>query len=108
VPHEARHFALRAALREFKKLVDEGMRQADFELTRDFLRNYVLHFAPTTMERLGYALDDRFYGIQGSHLEDFRRLMPELTLDEVNAAIKKHWQYENLQIAIVTKDAEGF
>lgn len=108
VPHEARHFALRAALREFKKLVDEGMRQADFELTRSFLRNYVLHFAPTTMERLGYALDDRFYGIQGSHLENFRRLMPELTLEEVNAAIKKHWQYENLQIAVVTKDAEGF
>ncbi len=108
VPHEARHFALRAALREYKRLVDEGMRQADFELTRNFLRNYVLHFAPTTMERLGYALDDGFYGIQGSHLENFRRYMPELTLEEVNGAIKKHWQYENLQIAIVTKDAEGF
>ena len=97
VPHEARHFALRAALREFKKLVDEGMREADFELTRRFLAKYVLHYAPTTMERLGYALDDRFYGVQGSHLENFRRWMPDLTLEEVNAAIRKHWQYDNLQ-----------
>jgi zinc protease len=107
VPHEARHFALRAALREFKKLVDEGMRQADFDLTRNFLKKYVLHFAPTTMERLGYALDDRFYGIRGSHLDNFRRFMGELTLDEVNAAIKKDWQYENMHIVIVTRDAQA-
>ena len=32
------------------------------------------------MERLGYALDDRFYGIEGSHLENFRRTMDEVTL----------------------------
>jgi zinc protease len=107
VPHEARHFALRAAIREFQQLADNGMRQADFDLTRNFLRKYVLHFAPTTMERLGYALDDRFYGIAGSHLEDLRRTMGELTLEEVNAAIKKHWQYANLQIVIVTKDAQA-
>lgn len=107
VPHEARHFALRAALREFKKLVDHGMEQSDFDLTRKFLRNYVLHFAPTTTERLGYALDDRFYGIRGSHLENYRRTMGELTLDEVNAAIEKHWQYGDMQIVIVTKDAES-
>ena len=83
------------------------MTQAEFELTRGFLRKYVLHYAPTTMERLGYALDDRFYGIAGSHLEKFRKMMDEITLEEVNAAIRKHWQYGNMQIAIVTKDAAG-
>ncbi len=108
VPNEARHFALRAALREFKNLVDNGMSESDFQLTRGFLHKYVLHYAPTTMERLGYAIDDAFYGIQGSHLEMFRKLMKEITLAEVNAAIKKHWQYENMQIAVVTKDAKSF
>jgi zinc protease len=108
VSNEARHFALRAALREFKHLIDRGMTKAEFDLTRKFLKNYVLHFAPTTMERLGYALDDRFYGIQGSHLETFRRMMDEITLEEVNAAIKKYLQDDNLVIAIVTKDAAGF
>ena len=107
VPHEAQHFALRAALREFKKIVDRGMQQADFDLTRNFLKKYVLHFAPTTMERLGYALDDRFYGIRGSHLDNFRRLMGEVTLGEVNAAIKRYWQYENMHIVIVTRDAQA-
>jgi zinc protease len=107
VPHSARHFALRAALRELKKLVDNGMTESEFNATRDFLRKYVLHLAPTTMDRLGYAIDDRFYGIKGSHLEDFRRMMDEVTLAEVNAAIKKHLQYENLKIVLVTKDAQS-
>ena len=79
VPNEARHFALRAALRELKNLVDNGLTEEQFDLTRKFLRNYVLHYAPTTSERLGYALDDRFYGIPGSHLDLFRRAMNEVT-----------------------------
>jgi len=107
VPHEARLFALRAALREYKKLVDQGMSASDFELTRNFLKKYVLNYAQTTMERLGYALDDKFYGINGSHLQLFRSMMDQLTLNDVNAAIKKHWQFGKMQIAIVTKDAES-
>lgn len=108
VPNETRHFALRAALREFTRLVENGMSAEDFALTRGFLKKYVLHYAPTTMARLGYALDDRFYGVKGSHLEMFRRMMDEITLEEVNAAIRKHWQAQNMHIGIVTKDAEAF
>jgi len=107
VPNETRQFALRAGLRELNKMIDNGLTQEQFELTRNFLKKYVLHFAPTTMERLGYALDDRFYGIQGSHLENFRKMMDEMTLADVNGAIKKYLHYGDIQVAIVTKDAEG-
>jgi zinc protease len=107
VPNETRHFALRAAMRELKKLVDNGMSESDFTLTRAFLKNFVLHYAPTTNERLGYAIDDKFYALKGSHLETFRKMMSEVTLKDVNAAIKKYWQYNDIQIAIVTKDAAG-
>ena len=108
VPLESGHFALRAALREFKHLVEHGMTENEFALTRSFLRNYVLHYAPTTMQRLGYALDDRFYGINGSHLELFRKMMGEITRDEVNASIRKHWQYGNMHIAVVTRNGAAF
>jgi zinc protease len=105
VPNETRHFALRAAVRELKQLVDNGMTAGDFKLTCSFLKNFVLHYAPTTMERLGYAIDDRFYALKGSHLETFRKMMSEVTLKDVNAAIKKYWQYNDMHIAIVTNDA---
>lgn len=108
VPNETRLFALRAALREFKNLAENGMTKNDFELTRNFLSKYVLHYAPTTMERLAYALDDRFYGLTSSHLDTYRKMMKSLTLADVNASIRKHWQYGAMGIAVVTKDANGF
>jgi zinc protease len=107
VPAAAAHFALRLALREFEHMVNNGLTQNEFELTRDFLYNYVLHYAPTTMDRLGYALDDKFYNIAGGHLDTFRTTLKQLTLAEVNAAIKRHLQYKNLEIVIVTKDAQA-
>jgi zinc protease len=106
LPNAQAPFALRAALREYTRLVERGLTPEQFELTRSFLRKYALHFAETTSERLGYAIDDRFYGIDpDGHLARFRRMMDELTVDDVNAAIKRHLQTANLQIAIVTGDA---
>jgi zinc protease len=105
LPNEQAPFALRAALRELQLLIDNGMTAEQFELTRTFLKKYSLHFAETTSARLGYAVDDQFYGIDGDgHLARFRRMMDELTLEEVNAAIKRHLTYRDLKIAIVTGD----
>ncbi len=108
LPNEQAHFALRAAMREVQNLVDNGMSEEDFELTRSFLSKYYLHFAETTGERLGYAVDDRFYGVEGEgHLARFAEMIDSITREEVNAALKKHLKYDNLQIAMVTGDAEG-
>lgn len=107
LPNHQAQFALRAAIRELTSLVDNGMTQQQFELTCSFLKKYVLHFAETTATRLGYAVDDRFYGIdEPGHLDRFRRLMDELTLEDVNAAIAEHLQYDDLRIAIVTGAAD--
>lgn len=108
VPNETKHFSLRAAVRELQKLVDKGMTEEDFELTKNFLSKYVLHYAPNTQTRLGYAVDDKFYGIEEGHLNKFRKMLNELTLEDVNSAIKKHLQYQNIKIAVVTNEAESF
>ena len=99
-------FSLRAGLREVELLVLNGMTREQFEFTRSFLKKYCLHFAEDTEARLGYALDDRFYGLDEPHLAKFRRILDELTLDEVNAALKKHLQLENIAFACVTAHAE--
>ncbi len=108
LPNVRAHFAVRAAIRELDQLVENGMTEEEFERTRSFLSKYVLHFATTPSARLGYAVDDRFYGIEGEgHLERFRRIMGELSRDEVNAALKRFLHWRNMKIAIVTGDAEG-
>ena len=105
VQNDAAHFALRAAIRELQKLVDNGMSEKDFELTKKFLKKYYIHYAPTTSTRLGYKLDDSFYGIK-DHLEILPKMLDELTLEEVNAAIRKHLQYKSMKIAMITKNTE--
>jgi zinc protease len=98
---------LRAALREVERLATHGLTREQFEAQRAFLRKYSYQFATTTSERLGYAIDDRFYDIAEGHLTRFRAMMDQLTLEEVNAAIRKHLRVDDLVIAMVTADAEG-
>ncbi len=105
VPEERAVFSLRAALREVEKLVASGLTEEQFEFTRAFLEGYIWHFADTTEARLGYAVDDRFFGLPESHLARFRRMLDEITLEDVNAAIRKHLQIQDLVIAMVTQDA---
>jgi zinc protease len=106
VPTEKTLFSLRAALRETDKLVQNGLTQEQFEFTKRFLKGYSLHFAESPGERLGYAIDDRYFGCK-DHLATFRKMMDEITLDECNAAIKKYMKLDDAVIAIVTKDAAG-
>lgn len=106
VESDKRVFALRAALLELKKLVDNGLSPEEFELVKKFLSKYSPQYASTNAQRLGYKIDDYIYGLQASHLENFKKHIQSLTLDQVNRAIKKHLQYENLKIVFVTSDAE--
>lgn len=106
VPNETRLFSFRAAFRELKKLVDNGLSKDEFELTKKFLKKYVLHYAKNSAEKLGYVLDDKFYRLKNSHLIAFRKMMDEITLDEVNNAIKKHLQYKNMEIVFITDGTE--
>jgi zinc protease len=108
VPNDQAQFALRAAMREVERLAKEGLTKEQFELTRSFITKYSLNYAISTDDRLGYALDDRVYGVKGpGHLANFRQVVPTLTLDEVNAAIRKHLKPERLWIAMVSEQADS-
>jgi zinc protease len=99
-------FALRGALYEFDKLVKNGLSKEAFESTRQFLGKFVNVLLQTQDDALGYAMDSRYYGIPeyDKYLKDE---LAKLTLEEVNAAIKRHLKPESLRVVIVTKDAEG-
>lgn len=107
VPHHNAHFALRQAIRELQLLVDDGISQEDFEATRAFLLSYSKLYVQTSSRRLGYLMDSRFYGTD-YYIDEIQRRLPVLTVDDVNEAIRKHLQYDNLGVAIVTADAEAF
>ncbi|HKS23236.1 MAG TPA: pitrilysin family protein [Thermoanaerobaculia bacterium] len=105
VPANA-HMSLRIALHELDKLVNEGLSQADFDATRQYLMKNAYVMTATQDQRLGYDLDSWWYGIP-EYTSYVRNLYSKLTRDDVNRALKTYLTPANLNVVIVTKDAQG-
>jgi len=107
--HARTLFATRAALFELQKLVDQGMTAEQVEGSKQFLRNYVGTWGATISRRLGYAIDDAFYGIgEPGYLQSLKAAIDKVTPEQVNAAIRKHLQDDNFHMVVITPDAAGF
>jgi zinc protease len=98
--------AMRIALYETQKMIDNGLSQDDFEKTRDYVMKNVYLLTSTQNQRLGYALDSWWYGIP-DYVEYMRGQYAKLTRAQVNAAIKKYLSTKNMNVVVITKDAEG-
>jgi zinc protease len=99
-------FATRTALYEIDKLVRGGLGQANFEATRGFLRKQVAILTAAQGRRLGYALDSAWYGTP-EFVDYIRGELDRLTLEQVDAAIRRHFRPENAHFVFVAKDAAG-
>lgn len=101
-----RHFVIRQALLELKKLVEEGIPRERFEMVQKYLGNYTKLYAQTLGERLGWQIDSHYYGYK-DFLAEAQKRFPQLTQEDVNRAIKKYLNFNNLYIAVITQDAEA-
>ena len=106
VPPEQTHFALRIGKYEFDKLVRDGVSQADFDATSKFLNKSTGLITARQGTRLGYSLDQAFYG-QKDFTAYIRDGLKGLTRAKVNAAIKRHLGGRNLAMVVVTPQADA-
>jgi zinc protease len=105
VPANA-HMALRIGIHELGQLVANGLTRTQFETTRDYLMNNVYVMTARQDHQLGYALDSQWYAT-GEFTDHVRKALETMTVDQVNAAIRKHLTARDLSVVIVTKDAAG-
>ncbi len=106
VPPEQGVFALKCALFELDKLVANGLSKEDFESTREYLMKNVFLLTDGQANELGYRIDSAFYGI-GEYTAYMRERLASVTLDQVNAAVRKHLGTKDIRVVMVTKDGEG-
>lgn len=106
VQPENTHFAIRNALFELKNLVEKGLSKDDFEITRKFVLNYSKLWAATISRRLGYRMDSEFYGTD-YFIDRIDKELKSMTVDDVNAAIKKYLNDTNIKIAVVVDEGKG-
>ena len=106
VAPENAHMALRIAVHELDKLVRDGLSEADFQATRNYLMKNVFLLTATQDQQLGYALDSEFYGIS-EFTSYMRERLAKLTREDVNRAVRKHLSATDLAVVVIAKDAEG-
>ncbi len=106
IPVGHAHFALRMALREMHELVNNGLTQEEFEQTRNFLRSYNKLYVQSPARQLGFLMDSHFYG-RKNYITEVDALLEKLTLADVNNAMKKYWQTDNMFVTIVTDKSEA-
>ncbi|HEY6191857.1 MAG TPA: pitrilysin family protein [Bacteroidota bacterium] len=106
VQPENTHFAIRDALFELKNFVEKGISKENFEQTRKFVVNYSKLWSSTMSRRLGYLMDSEFYG-SDYYIDRIERELGTLTVEEVNAAIKKYLNPDNIKIAVVVDEGKG-
>ncbi len=99
-------FALRLVVREIDNLIKNGMTKEQFEATRNFLRSYNKLYIQTPERQLGFLMDSKFYG-RTDYIKEMDALLAKLTVDDVNNAIRKYWQVNNMYVTIVTDDSEA-
>ncbi len=99
-------FATRAALFELQRLIDDGIPADRFEATRAFLKKAAGIQTAAAATRLGYAMDSKWFGT-----DDFRDYLiaglDALTLEDVNAAIRRHLKPEAARFVFIAKDAQA-
>lgn len=105
---EHAHFALRMAVKELNDFVANGLSEADFDRILPYVQGYYALYLQTESRQLGFAIDDRFYSQELSWLDMLQSQWGELTVDQVNAAIRRHVDPSDLQVAVVHPSAAEF
>lgn len=98
-------FALKTALHELQQALDHGLSDEDFAATREYLAKNVFVMTKTQDQQLGYALDSRWYGLP-EFTGWMRGQLADLTVEQVNAAIREHISADNLNVVLVAAEAD--
>jgi zinc protease len=101
-------FALKAALHELDGLVKKGISGQAFESSRTFLVKFLDHLNDTGAKKLGHDMDMMGMGLPPDYANTLKAKLRGLKAADVNRAIRKYLRTTNLDIAVITKDAEAF
>ncbi len=99
-------FALRAALRLYTKLATEGLADDELARMKEFLSRLVGLEQQTDSRRLGYAMDDKTYGLDAPYVDVLRRSWKDLDGAKLKAILAKALDAKNVSIAIVGSDGQ--
>ena len=108
VGNQYAHFILKAMTAELDRFARQGMTPEQVGEAKIKARALYLNYAESVSRQLGYRLDDMFYGMRDQgYLQEMLPRIDAVTPEQVNAAIKKYLQAQDVDYVIVTSEANG-
>jgi zinc protease len=99
------HFLLKAMTYELERFLREGLTDLQVEQAKVKARTLYLNYAESRSRRLGYRLDDAFYGMRDhGYLETMLKRIDAVTPKQANDALRRHLQAANLKYVVVTNE----
>jgi zinc protease len=97
------HHILKAASWELENLIRRGVSEQDVARSKNKARVLYLNLAENTSRLLAAKMDDAFHGMEPGYLEGYLERIDAVTPEQVNEAVRKYLQAENVKFLIVTE-----
>ncbi len=105
IGHEYAHHLLKALTWELENLVRTGLTAEQVDAAKNKARVLYLSLAEDVDRLVGYKLDDEFYALVPGYLDQYLARIEAVTPEEVNTAIRKYLQVEDIQYVIITDES---
>lgn len=105
VQHEYAYPLMKAITYELDKLVREGLTDEQVASARNKAKVLYVNLGETVSRLLSARMDDAFYGASPGFLEGYLSNIDKVTTAQVNVAIRRHLQTEDLKYVVITNSA---
>jgi zinc protease len=103
VKHEHAVHMMKAVTYELEQLVRNGLTQEQLDDARNKARVLYLNLGETVPRLISARVDDAFYGLQDrGFLDTYLQSVDRVTLEQVNAALRRHLRPDNVKYLVVT------
>jgi zinc protease len=107
VAHQYAHHLLKTITYELQQFISSGLNAEQVELSKNKAKVLYLNLAETVGRILAARLDDQFYRQEPGYLDAYLQKIDAVTPEQVNNAIRKHLQVDNIKYLVVTDDSEA-
>ena len=106
VKHEHAVHMMKAVTYELEQMVRNGLTQEQLDASKNKARVLYLNLGETVPRLISAKVDDVFYGLEErGFLDSYLQSVDAVTLERVNAAIRRHLRPDNIKYVVVTSTA---
>ena len=102
VKHEHAVHLMKATTYELEQMIRNGLTAEDVEAAKKKARVLYLNLGETVPRLIGARVDDAFFGVERGFLDSYLQQIDAVTVDQVNAAVRRHLSTDHIKYLVVT------